>query len=431
MTRHLNFERLHNFRDLGGYVTGDGRRVRWGKLFRSDSLGKLSASDGGEDWDRFLALGVRTVIDLRYPWEIDATGRVPGHPSLAYHNLSVEHRPYNQAGLGPDVEPGPYLVQRYLEVAHDGVKELRRALEVIAAAEDAPVVFHCASGKDRTGLLAALVLALLGVDETDIVEDFTLTELATERLVADWRAAHSGRLPDWPGYGRAPADVMRLFLAALAERHGSVCGYATGLLGVDDDLVAALRENLLEAAGEPPLSFRRAGENDLPDLVRLRDDAARWQLAHGIDQWKPGQLGEGHFRARLADGEVWIATLGPGGPVAGAWELWWEDPAAWGPQPPTAGYVHRLMTDRRTAPPGTGRRMLAEAERRVAAAGRSLCRLDCLAGNARLRAYYEAAGYGVVGEQAAKDGGLGRTYAVTLLEKRLPGRAAPVPPPNR
>ncbi|MFD3682917.1 tyrosine-protein phosphatase, partial [Streptomyces sp. NPDC058613] len=210
MNRHVSFERLHNFRDLGGYPTADGRTVRWGRLFRADSLGKLE----GGDWERFLGLGIETVIDLRYPWEIESKGRVPGHPSLAYHNLSVEHRPYDQAALGPDVEPGPYLAERYVEVAHDGVAELRLALEVLAS-QDGPAVFHCASGKDRTGLLAALVLALLGVSEQDIVDDFALTGLATGRLLDDWRAGHPGRTRVWPGYGRAPAEVMSLFLAAL------------------------------------------------------------------------------------------------------------------------------------------------------------------------------------------------------------------------
>lgn len=169
---------------------------------------------------------------------------MPGHPSLAYHHLSIEHRPYDQAALGPEVETGPYLAERYMEVAHDGVGELRRALEVIAA-QEGPVAFHCASGKDRTGLLAALVLALLGVPEEVIVEDFALTELATGRLLADWRADHPGQEPAWPGYGRAPAEVMRLFLAALTREHGSVRDYAADLLGADDTLVAALRENLL------------------------------------------------------------------------------------------------------------------------------------------------------------------------------------------
>jgi len=94
------------------------------------------------------------------------------------------------------------------------------------------------------------------------------------------------------------------------------------------------------------LSFRRAGESDLTELVRLRDAAARWQIERGIDQWQPGDQGEEHFRARLREGEVWLATLGPDGPSAGAWELWWDDEPAWGAQPPVAGYVHRLMTDR-------------------------------------------------------------------------------------
>ncbi|MFI6166555.1 tyrosine-protein phosphatase [Nocardia sp. NPDC051052] len=243
MNRHIHFERLHNFRDLGGYPTEDGQVVRWQRLFRSDSLSKLR----DEDWTSFLNLGVTTVIDLRYPWEIDRAGRVRHHQSLAYHNLSIEHRPYDQAALGPEIETGPYLAERFVEVANDGVAEIRRALEVIAEA-DGPTVFHCASGKDRTGLLAALVLTLLGVSEERIIEDFTLTELATGRLVADWRAAYPGKELKWPGYGRAPAAVMRLFLDALTAEHGSVHGYTTDLLGVDADLIAALRRNLLEPA---------------------------------------------------------------------------------------------------------------------------------------------------------------------------------------
>lgn len=238
--RHIAFERLHNFRNLGGYRAADGRTVRWGRLFRSDSLGKLQ----GEDWDRFLTLGIRTVIDLRYPWEVKRSGRVPSHQNLAYHNLSIEHRPYDQAGLPPDVEPARFLADKYTEVAHDGVKELRRALEIIAD-DTAPLVLHCHSGKDRTGLLAMLVLALVGVHEDDIVADFALTELATEHLVAEWHASYPDLTLRWPAYGRAPVEIMQLFLASLATQYGSVRGYAIKQLGVDDNLVAALRRQLL------------------------------------------------------------------------------------------------------------------------------------------------------------------------------------------
>ncbi|MFD9220652.1 tyrosine-protein phosphatase [Streptomyces sp. NPDC060064] len=242
MIRHIPFERLHNFRDLGGYSTADGHTVRWGRLYRSDSLAKLD----GADLDRFLALEVRTVIDLRYPWEIEARGRVPDREGLSYVNLSVEHRPYDQAAIDPGVDPWRFLADRYAEVALDGAKELRQALEVIASNTSGPLVFHCASGKDRTGLLAALVLALIGVAEDDIAADFALTELATDRLIADWRAAHPERTLTWPGYGRAPEEIMRLFLADLSATYGSVYDYAVRHLGVDDHLIEQLRTRLLE-----------------------------------------------------------------------------------------------------------------------------------------------------------------------------------------
>jgi protein-tyrosine phosphatase len=417
MGRHVPFDTLHNFRDLGGYPAHHGLRVRAGRLFRADSLGKLAKDT--PDWDRFLSLGVGTVIDLRHPWEIDGRGRVPADDSFAYHNLSIEHRPYDQAALTPDIDPGPYLAERFMEVAQDGTKEIAAALRLVAETEEA-LVFHCASGKDRTGQLAALILALLDVPDEVIIEDFSLTELATPALLSDWRARNEGRSPTWPAFGRAPEAVMRLFLNALRTRYGSVEAYVSQALGMDATaLSAALRARLLEPTPTtwPYLTHRRATEQDASLLVRLRDTAALWQLARGIEQWQPGEKDEAHFVHRMREGEVWLAHAA--GSPAGAFELWWDDPAAWGPRPPEAGYIHRLMTTPHTAPPGTGRRMLAHAESRIAATGRPYARLDCLASNPRLRGYYESAGYTVVGEQRAKDGGLGSPYAVTLLEKRL------------
>ncbi|NWF25452.1 tyrosine-protein phosphatase [Streptomyces sp. PKU-EA00015] len=241
MDRHVTFERLHNFRDLGSYRAADGRTVKWRLLYRSDSLGKLA----GADRERFRSLGIRTVIDLRYPWEIDAKGRVPHGDVGAYHNLSVEHRPYDQADISPAVDPWRYLADRFAEVALDGTDELRRALEIIAD-DEGPLVFHCASGKDRTGLLAAVLLGLLGVGDDDIASDFALTELATGRLIADWRAAHPGRELRWPGYGRAPEDVIRLFLADLTGTYGSLRSYVTGHVGLEEEVITRLRERLLE-----------------------------------------------------------------------------------------------------------------------------------------------------------------------------------------
>ncbi|MFE7114800.1 GNAT family N-acetyltransferase [Streptomyces sp. NPDC057654] len=166
------------------------------------------------------------------------------------------------------------------------------------------------------------------------------------------------------------------------------------------------------------LHCRRADDSDLATLVRLRDDAARWMFSQGITgQWQPGELDEGHFRQVMADGEIWIAEAD--GRAVGAWELWWDDEDAWGPQPPEAGYVHRLMVDRGSAEPGTGQRLLRAAERRIAEVGRPFARLDCLAGNPRLNSYYVDNGYRVIGQKARKPQPGRVPKSFTLLEKTL------------
>lgn len=116
------------------------------------------------------------------------------------------------------------------------------------------------------------------------------------------------------------------------------------------------------------VTFRQADDRDLDLLVELFDGLAHWMVRNGIDQWKPGAKNAEHFRGRIAAGEVWLAFHEDR--AVGAYELWWDDEQAWGPQPPVAGYVHRLMTDRDAAPAGTGRVLLAHAEGRIAARGR-------------------------------------------------------------
>ncbi|MCK2214152.1 tyrosine-protein phosphatase [Actinomadura sp. ATCC 31491] len=246
MIRHIEFANLCNFRDMGGYRTADGRAVQWQRLYRADSLGWLA----GDDLPAFRALRVRTVIDLRHPFEVEKMGRVPESEGQSYHNLPIEGRRWDVAAYSDALGVARYLADRYLEVSEDGVANLRTALETIAEAGNAPVVIHCAAGKDRTGVLAALVLALAGVSEDDIVADYALTGLATERFVADWRRRHP-EAPMWPGFGLAPAEAMRHFLTDLSARHGSPERYVTQVIGLSPDAIGELRRHLLtESAPE-------------------------------------------------------------------------------------------------------------------------------------------------------------------------------------
>ncbi|MEV8638324.1 tyrosine-protein phosphatase [Streptosporangium sp. NPDC051023] len=243
--RHIEYARLHNFRDVGGYPTEDGLQVRWRRLYRSDSLHRLA----DDDLERFTSLGVRTVIDLRHPEEIERKGRVPHGPR--YHNLSVEHRFWNvERDYDPEVGMPRFFADRYHEVAEDGRVEIRDALEVIAEEDNAPVVVHCAAGKDRTGVLTALVLRLLGVSEEDVIADYALTALATPKAIAHRQRERPGEPLPWPGFGQAPADAMRLFLTEL----GSVRDYCLEALKVEETLIKALRHHLLEEPATQPIS---------------------------------------------------------------------------------------------------------------------------------------------------------------------------------
>ncbi|MFI6739417.1 tyrosine-protein phosphatase [Nonomuraea sp. NPDC050451] len=244
MIRHIEFANIFNFRDVGGYAAHDGRTVQWQRLYRADALGWLA----GDDLKTYRGLRVRTVIDLRHPYEVEKAGRIPDAEGQSYHNLPIEGRRWDVKVYDEESGVGRYLANRYLEVTEDGVANLRTALETIARAESAPVVIHCAAGKDRTGVLAALVLSLVGVGEDDIVADYALTGLATDRFVASWRSRHPDA-PLWPGFGLAPAEAMRLFLDDLTARHGSIETYVTQVLNISPATISELRDHLLTEPG--------------------------------------------------------------------------------------------------------------------------------------------------------------------------------------
>ena len=244
--RKIEFERLFNVRDLGGLRTRGGRAVRSGLLYRADGLFKLNDASA-EDLRRFAKLDLRTVIDLRYPWEIERQGKVPGADELTWHNLSIEHRPYDQTVDKPDQPSERFFADRYAETAFDGKAEVRAALEVIADVDSAPLAFHCKSGKDRTGIIAALILTLMDVPEAEIVADYALTEEARPQFLADWYAQNGADTTAPMRHAfRAPARAMELFLLELARDYGSVRGYLASTGADVPALASALCDRYLD-----------------------------------------------------------------------------------------------------------------------------------------------------------------------------------------
>ena len=241
MERVIALDGAVNFRDLGGYATLDGRRTRWRVLFRADGLGELSVTD----FSILRELGIRTVVDLRSGHEVDQDRfDVEAHPVDFHHFPFIDQLPNAEQW---DRRPG-LLGAQYKEMLDDAAPQIIGALEVLATPDAHPAVFHCTAGKDRTGLLSALVLSLLGVPEETVVADYALSGEAMERL----RAKLILKYPDGKDviadidevFSAHPANMVELF-AYLRERYGSVAEYAV-TVGVPDAVVARLREELLE-----------------------------------------------------------------------------------------------------------------------------------------------------------------------------------------
>lgn len=215
--------------------------MAYGRLFRSDSLHRITVDEGRQ----LAELGVRTVLDLRRPIEIEHSGRITAELGLAYHNIHPLHRPWDPDLYDESAGAQRYLADRYLDMAEEGRAGLGEALQLIADAESSPLVMHCHAGKDRTGVLSALALSLLGVHEQEIALDYALSATAQPKLTRLMRAEAIGPFTELPAHILAcPPQAMLLFLAGLRERYGSVRAY-TAQAGVSDGHVAALRAHLL------------------------------------------------------------------------------------------------------------------------------------------------------------------------------------------
>ena len=240
-TRSYPFSTTFNFRDVGGYTGLDGRTVRWPRLFRSDSLHRLDQADEAA----FRELGVRSVIDLRRPHEITRDGRVPEHFGLEYHHIHPEHPEWEDTPFeGSGLTNARWMADRYRDMVTTGAEGWGRALSVIAEDSAAPVVVHCVAGKDRTGIVIALTLGLLGVADDDIIADYSLSTEASERFSAYVKStwAGTGAYPT-PFFGSHP-DTIAAFLSELREWYGSVEDYARHA-GVSPAAVTAMRAHLL------------------------------------------------------------------------------------------------------------------------------------------------------------------------------------------
>lgn len=245
--RRLALEGAANFRDLGGYDVGAGRRTRWGRLYRSDSLADLT------DADLLLLrkLGLATLIDFRLPIErTRQPNRLPADAGI--ETVEIGFVPEGTLDMMRGVVEGTLddaaaeraLIRNYrlMPVAHQ--REYARMFAHIEAAAGRPLLIHCTSGKDRTGFGAALILFALGASREVVLEDFALSDRYRRDLTALFAPQTSPALLDV--LMSAPPRFLEAALAAIDETYGSSEAYLEQALGLNDQRRARLRDWLTE-----------------------------------------------------------------------------------------------------------------------------------------------------------------------------------------
>ena len=245
LERHYPFEGCFNFRDIGGYLNQDGKRVKKGLYFRTGRQDRMS----DKDLSQLSDLKISTQIDLRRPDEVLEQGKGPLEAMGAkYINIAVIPEGGSDQ-LSRLVGDTAISGRRYLGYLEFGPTSWLRLFGILSEEDNLPVVLHCTAGKDRTGVSTAFLLSVLGVSRDVIEADYLLTNLDTERQ-ADFIESTVG-YPD--GYDRqkmiavagVPKDAMKDFLDGVESKWGSVNEYLEKI-GVTQEQMDMVRHNFLE-----------------------------------------------------------------------------------------------------------------------------------------------------------------------------------------
>lgn len=243
--RHLPLTGVRNLRDAGGYATADGRAVRWRTLLRWDSLHELDE----EGRTALRDLGLRTVVDLRSPMEIERWPNV----FAATDAPRYLHRPLSPTPAGTIAAPSSeqtadleVIYRRFVDQSHEGIGA---ALIALSEQDAFPALVHCMAGKDRTGLVVALLLAIAGVPHETIAEDYALTARYLDAEFVSGAAERAGTY----GYSAeqftrllaCPPEFMLGILDYVGVQYGGVEGYCARI-GLSDANMTAIRAALVE-----------------------------------------------------------------------------------------------------------------------------------------------------------------------------------------
>lgn len=251
--RTLGLKTAVNLRDIGGYPTADGRRVKWGRVYRSGTLNELSA----EDTAQIAQLGLTAICDLRSAEEVADSPEDAARFGAQYQHMPVQASRDTmrqlQAMLFQPSRLSDIMRASYNDVMLESNASLiGDILRQMSVETNLPMLFHCTAGKDRTGVIAAVLLSTLGVSDDVIAADYALSNKFYHRF-REYVGVVLKKVR-WLGISLdalhplmiADGDMMREMLVKLRQKYGSVDDYLTTRAGLTADEISQLRQNLIE-----------------------------------------------------------------------------------------------------------------------------------------------------------------------------------------
>ncbi len=251
--RRVHFEGAVNFRDLGGYETADGHRVKWGRIFRSGSLDRFTDRDQA----LFRQMRIKLVCDFRTQTEVkNAPDRLPEDGIGEYLHLPIKQGEIDSVAAWERMKKGDiswltkdFMINGYIRSIDDFAGTWGIVFNRLAESGSRPMVIHCTAGKDRAGVCAALILLALGVPEETIIYDHGISNIFIANLlktvyehIRSFGIDAKKVIP----YFTAPSDYIVSLLNHIRETYGSATDYLCSRAGVNDKTLAILKRELLE-----------------------------------------------------------------------------------------------------------------------------------------------------------------------------------------
>ena len=232
--RDLVWDGCANVRDLGGHPTADGSETRWRSIVRADSVRQLS----DEGWAALVDYGVRTIVDLRWRSELEADPPAELPVEVVHISLAGETPERPDPPLPTTRDFYGYVLDRY-------AANFARVVEMIARAPEGGVVVHCAAGKDRTGLVVALLLRLAGVPAEEIALDYSLSAKNLAPTLDAWvaEAPDEEERESRRRMSASEPETMLGVIEDLERRYGSADEYLVAA-GVDEADLERVRARL-------------------------------------------------------------------------------------------------------------------------------------------------------------------------------------------